>query len=131
MDQHHTRGRRRPAGGPRRSPLHGDTAESALGLGLHVCGDWSGFVYVAFVIDVFAGRIVGWRESASMRTDLVLDGLEQAIYARPGDALAGFVHHSDRGTQYLSMRYTERLADAAPLRRWEATVMPTMPSLSQ
>ena len=73
---------------------------------------WNGFVYVAFVIDVFARRIVGWRVSASMRTDFVLDALEQAIYARRGDALAGLVHHSDRGTQYLSMRYTDRLADA-------------------
>jgi transposase InsO family protein len=73
---------------------------------------WSGFVYVAFVIDVFARRIVGWRVSASMRTDFVLDALEQAIYARRGDTLTGLVHHSDRGTQYLSMRYTDRLADA-------------------
>jgi len=73
---------------------------------------WSGFVYVAFVIDVFARRIVGWRVSASMRTDFVLDALEQAIYARRGDALTGLVHHSDRGTQYLSMRYTDRLVDA-------------------
>lgn len=74
-------------------------------------GTWSGFVYVTFVIDVFARRIVGWRVSASMRTDFVLDALEQAIYARRGDALAGLVHHSDRGTQYLSMRYTDRLID--------------------
>ena len=73
---------------------------------------WSGFVYVAFVIDVFARRIVGWRVSASMRTDFVLDALEQAIHARGHDALAGLVHHSDQGTQYLSMRYTDRLADA-------------------
>jgi transposase InsO family protein len=73
---------------------------------------WSGFVYVAFVIDVFARRIVGWRVSASMRTDFVLDALEQAIHARSGDTLTGLVHHSDRGTQYLSMRYTDRLADA-------------------
>ena len=73
---------------------------------------WSGFVYVAFVIDVFARRIVGWRVSASMRTDFVLDALEQAIYARRGDALTGLVHHSDRGPQYLSMRYTDRLVDA-------------------
>jgi putative transposase len=73
---------------------------------------WHGFVYVALVIDVFARRIVGWRVSASMRTDFVLDALEQAIYARRGDALTGLVHHSDRGTQYLSMRYTDRLADA-------------------
>ena len=73
---------------------------------------WSGFVYVAFVIDVFARRIVGWRVSSSMRTDFVLDALEQAIYARRGDALAGLVHHSDRGTQDLAMRYTDRLAEA-------------------
>lgn len=73
---------------------------------------WAGFVYVAFVIDVFARRIVGWRVSASMRTDFVLDALEQAIYARGGQTPTGLVHHSDRGTQYLSMRYTDRLADA-------------------
>ena len=60
---------------------------------------WGGFVYVAFVIDVFARRIVGWRVSASMRTDFVLDALEQAIYARRGDALTGLVHHSDAGSQ--------------------------------
>jgi len=73
---------------------------------------WTGFVYVAFVIDVFARRIVGWRVSSSMRTDFVLDALEQAIYARGGTMPAGLVHHSDQGTQYLSMRYTDRLADA-------------------
>jgi putative transposase len=73
---------------------------------------WRGFAYVAFVIDVFARRIVGWRVSASLRTDFVLDALEQAIYDRRGDTWAGLVHHSDRGTQYLSMRYTDRLADA-------------------
>jgi len=71
---------------------------------------WRGFVYVAFVIDVFARRIVGWRVSSSLATDFVLDALEQAIYDRRGD-LEDLVHHSDRGTQYLSMRYTERLAD--------------------
>jgi len=59
---------------------------------------WSGFVYVAFVVDVFARRIVGWRVSSSMRTDFVLDALEQAIYARRRDTLTGLVHHSDRGT---------------------------------
>jgi transposase InsO family protein len=73
---------------------------------------WAGFVYVAFVIDVFSRRIVGWRVSASMRTDFVLDALEQAIYARGGRLPAGLVHHSDHGSQYLSMRYTDRLADA-------------------
>jgi len=71
---------------------------------------WRGFVYVAFVIDVFARTIVGWRASGSLRTDLALDALEQALYARPDtDRL---VHHSDRGVQYLSIRYTERLAEA-------------------
>ena len=73
---------------------------------------WRGFVYVAFVIDVFARRIVGWRASASLRTDLALDALEQAIYDRCDDDTGDLVHHSDRGTQYLSIRYTERLADA-------------------
>ena len=73
---------------------------------------WRGFVYVAFVIDVFARRIVGWRVSASLATDFVLDALEQAIYDRRGAGVGDLVHHSDRGTQYLSMRYTERLAEA-------------------
>ena len=71
---------------------------------------WRGFVYVAFVIDVFSRRIVGWRASKSMRSDLALDALEQALYDRETDA--ALVHHSDRGSQYLSIRYTERLADA-------------------
>jgi putative transposase len=73
---------------------------------------WSGFVYVAFVIDVCARRIVGWRVSPSMRTDFVLDALDQAIHARSGGGVTGLVHHSDRGSQYLSMRYWQRLADA-------------------
>jgi putative transposase len=73
---------------------------------------WRGFVYVAFVSAVFARRIVGWRVSPSLPTDFVLDALEQAVYDRCGDAPTGLVHHSDRGTQYLSMRYTDRLADA-------------------
>jgi transposase InsO family protein len=71
---------------------------------------WRGFVYVAFVIDVFARMIVGWRVSTSLRTDLALDALEQALYARPNSNR--LVHHSDRGVQYLSIRYTERLAEA-------------------
>jgi transposase InsO family protein len=73
---------------------------------------WRGFVYVAFVIDVFARRIVGWRVSGSLATDFVLDALEQAIYDRCGAAVEDLVHHSDRGTQYLSMRYTDRLTEA-------------------
>lgn len=71
---------------------------------------WQGFVYVAFVIDVFSRMIVGWRASRSLRTDLALDALEQALWARPTSG--GQVHHSDRGVQYLSIRYTERLAEA-------------------
>jgi transposase InsO family protein len=71
---------------------------------------WAGFVYVAFVIDVYARRIVGWRVANSLRTDLVLDALEQALCSRTGTQ--GLIHHSDRGCQYLSIRYTERLAEA-------------------
>ncbi len=73
---------------------------------------WAGFVYVAFVIDVFARRIVGWRVSRSMRTDFVPDALEQALYARQPERDVSLIHHSDRGSQYLSIRYTERLAEA-------------------
>jgi putative transposase len=73
---------------------------------------WRGFVYVAFVIDVFARRIVGWRVSASLATDFVLDALEQAIYDRRGAGIENLVHHSDRGTQDLSRRYTDRLVEA-------------------
>jgi len=72
---------------------------------------WAGFVYVAFVIDVFARRIVGWRVSSSMRTDFVLDALEQALYARQPERNE-LVHHSDRGSQYVSIKYSERLAEA-------------------
>jgi transposase InsO family protein len=71
---------------------------------------WSGFVYVAFIIDVFARYIVGWRVSRSLKTDLVLDALEQALWSRHD--LEGLIHHSDRGCQYVSIRYTDRLADA-------------------
>jgi len=73
---------------------------------------WSGFVYVAFIIDVYARMIVGWQASRSLRTDLALDALEQPVWARKRQGLEGLVHHSDRGVQYLSIRYTERLADA-------------------
>jgi transposase InsO family protein len=73
---------------------------------------WRGFVYVAFVIDVFARRIVGWRVSSSLVADFVLDALDQAIYDRCDTHTGDLIHHSDRGTQYVSMRYTERLADA-------------------
>lgn len=70
---------------------------------------WRGFVYVAFVIDVFSRMIVGWRVSTSMKADLVLDALEQAIHAR--STADGLIHHSDRGVQYLSIRYSERLGE--------------------
>jgi transposase InsO family protein len=70
---------------------------------------WRGFVYVAFVIDVFSRMLVGWRVSTSMKTDLVLDALEQAVHARY--KTEGLIHHSDMGTQYLSIRYSERLAE--------------------
>jgi putative transposase len=72
---------------------------------------WRGFVLVAFVIDAFARRIVGWRVSASLATDFVLDALEQGIYNRCGLTTNGLIHHSDRG-KHLSMRYTDRLAEA-------------------
>ena len=73
---------------------------------------WQGWLYVAFVIDVFARRIVGWRVSSSMQTGFVLDALEQALYARQPKLSDGLIHHSDRGSQYVSIRYTERLAEA-------------------
>ena len=73
---------------------------------------WQGFVYVAFVIDAFARRIVGWRVSRSARADFVLDALEQALYDRRPVRQGGLIHHSDRGLQYVSIRYTERLAEA-------------------
>ena len=71
---------------------------------------WRGFVYVAFVIDAFSRRIVGWRASSSLQTGLALDALEQALYDRP--IADGLIHHSDRGVQYVSIKYTERLAEA-------------------
>jgi putative transposase len=73
---------------------------------------WQGFVYVAFIIDVFARRIVGWRVSASAHTDFVLDALEQALYERQPAQQDSLIHHSDRGVQYVSIRYTDRLSEA-------------------
>jgi len=73
---------------------------------------WSGFVYVAFVIDVFSRFIVGWRVSSSLHAELALDALEMAIWRRQRQDLTGLIHHSDRGVQYLAIRYTERLAEA-------------------
>ena len=73
---------------------------------------WTGFVYVAFVIDTFARRIVGWRVSRTAHASFVLDALEQALHDRRPIHRGGLVHHSDRGSQYVSIRYTERLAEA-------------------
>ena len=73
---------------------------------------WQGWLYVAFIVDVFARRIVGWRVSSSMTTDFVLDALEQALYARQPERDSSLIHHSDRGSQYVSIRYSERLAEA-------------------
>jgi putative transposase len=72
----------------------------------------SGWVYVAFVIDVFSRCVVGWQTSTSLRSDLALDALEMAIYRRKEAGLSGLIHHSDRGGQYLAIRYSERLAEA-------------------
>ena len=73
---------------------------------------WQGWLYVAFVVDVYARRIVGWRVSRSMHTDFVLDALEQALYDRQPERDGALTHHSDRGSQYVSIRYTKRLAKA-------------------
>lgn len=73
---------------------------------------WQGWLYVAFVVDVFARRIVGWRVSTSMTTDFVLDALEQALHDRQPERDSSLIHHSDRGSQYVSIRYSERLAEA-------------------
>ena len=72
---------------------------------------WSGFVYAAFVVDAYSRMILGWQVSATLRTDLALDALEMALWRR-GDEVEGLIHHSDRGVQYLSIRYTERLSEA-------------------
>ena len=72
---------------------------------------WQGFAYVAFIVDVFSRFIVGWRVSRNMKTDFVLDALEQALYARQPEK-SGLIHHSDRGSQYVSIRYSERLLQA-------------------
>ena len=73
---------------------------------------WQGWLYVAFVVDVFARRIVGWRVSTTMATDFVLDELEQALYDRQPDPEDALIDHNDRGSQYVSIRYSERLAEA-------------------
>src|SRR3546814_9665443 len=78
---------------------------------------WQGWLYVAFVIDVFARRIVGWRVSSSMHTDFVLDALEQALYDRQPAQTDGLIHHSDRGSQYVSIRSEEHTSELQSLMR--------------
>jgi putative transposase len=98
-----------PAGKP---PVQSHCAERAVGFGFHLCSPWQGFVYVAFVIDVFARRIVGWRASRTAHASFVLDALEQALHDRRPVHGGSLVHHSDRSVQYVSIRYSERLAEA-------------------
>jgi transposase InsO family protein len=96
------RRRGRPASGARptcRSSVHRDAAQSALSGGLHYGATWRGFVYVAFVLDIFARRILGWRVSASLATDFVFDALDQAMYDRCSTATGDLVHHSYREAQ--------------------------------
>lgn len=76
----------------------------------------SGWVYVAFIIDVYSRRVVGWQASRSLRTDLALDALEMAFWTRRGESVEGLIHHSDRGVQYVDVRYTDRLAEAGSVR---------------
>jgi transposase InsO family protein len=85
--------------GSRQASVSGAQAERAVGFRLHLCGHLAGFVYVAFVIDTFARRIVGWRASRTAQTGFVLDALEQALHERRPIHRGGFVHHSDRGSQ--------------------------------
>lgn len=87
---------------------------------------YSGFCYVAFVIDVYARMIVGWQVSRSLKANTALDALEQAIWARKPQDLAELIHHSDRGVQYLSIRYTERVAAAGGSPALEAEGIPTI-----
>ena len=104
-----------PAYGPGRASVHRRGAQPLVGVAdLTYVATWGGFVYVAFVIDAYARRIVGWRAATHLRTDLALDALEQAIWDRDraGHALDGLIYHSDRGGQYLVIRYSDRLAAA-------------------
>src|SRR6267143_408984 len=87
-------------------------ASSAASQSARPSATWAGFVYVAFVIDVFARYIVGWRVSRTAHASFVLDALEQAIHARCPSEASQLVHHSDRGSQYLAIRYMQRLAEA-------------------
>ena len=93
-------------------PVPGAQAERALVSDFTYVATWTGFVYVAFVIDAYARRIVGWRASRTAHASFVLDALEQALHDRRPVHRDGLVHHSDRGSQYVSIKYTERLAEA-------------------
>jgi transposase InsO family protein len=93
--------------------FHADAPNQLWVADITYVATWTGFAYVAFVIDVFSRYIVGWRVSRSLRSDLALDALEQALHARPHGY--DLVHHSDRGSQYVCIRYTERLAEAGIL----------------
>jgi len=89
---------------------------------------WSGWVYVAFVIDAYARRILGWRTGTSMSSQLVLDALEQAVWTRNRSGtteLTGLIHHTDKGSQYTSIRFSERLAESGSPPRSEPSAIPT------
>jgi putative transposase len=109
-----------PGAGPDTRPDLVDRAFTATGpdqlwvADITYCRTFSGWVYAAFVIDVFSRRVVGWQLSRSLRTDLALDALEMGIWTRrrAGHDVTGLVHHSDKGSQYLAVRYTQRLAEA-------------------
>ena len=109
-----------PGSGPDTRPDLVDRAFTATGpdqlwvADITYCRTFSGWVYAAFVIDVFSRRVVGWQLSRSLRTDLALDALEMGIWTRrrAGRDVSGLVHHSDKGSQYLAVRYTQRLAEA-------------------
>lgn len=93
-----------------RRQFHADRPNALWVADFTYVSTWRGFVYVAFVIDAFARRIVGWKASSTAHTDFVLDALNQALHARKRDGR--LIHHSDRGVQYVSIRYSDRLADA-------------------
>lgn len=97
---------------PRQSPLQDSSTEHALASDFTYLATWQGFVYVAFVINAFARRIVGWRASRTAHAGFVLDALDQALHDRRLVKRGGLIHHSDRGSQYVSIRYSERLAEA-------------------
>ena len=106
---------------PGQPPLPRVSAERVVGLGFHLRRHLGGFVYVAFVIDVFARRIVGWRVSRTAHAAFVLDALEQALHDRRPVRKGGLIHHIGRGSQYVSIVYTERLAEAG-IEPWVGSV---------